>query len=210
MNTKHIYLLKHILGLAIFAGILGLIRFVVTDQISYLWLNWNLFLALLPIIFAVLAVRAGNKYFIFISLILWIGFLPNAPYIITDFIHIDNVGPDSLLWFDSLMIFGYALSGLLSWVLSLSILQEKFHWKNWIVWAIALLSGFGIYLGRYIRFNTWDFLSKPLELLESIGRIILNPLEYEPVMSMTIIFTFLLAGMYFSLKPLLHNEKTNT
>lgn len=209
MNTRHIYLLKQILGLAIFAGILGLVRFVLTEQISYLWLNWNLFLAFLPIVFAILAVRLKNKYLIFLSLILWLGFLPNAPYIITDFIHIDDVGPDSLLWLDSLMIFGYALSGLLSWVLSLSILQEKFYWKNWIIWMIALLSGFGIYLGRYIRFNTWDFLPKPLELLESIGQIILHPFDYEPVIAMTLTFTFLLAGMYYSLQPLLHHEKTN-
>ena len=57
--------------------------------------------------------------------VFWLGFLPNAPYLITDFIHLDVVGPDSLLWYDGMMIFMYSLAGVSAWVLSLDMVMKK-------------------------------------------------------------------------------------
>lgn len=208
MNTRHIQLLKKILSLSLVAGILGLIRFFVTEQTSYLWLNWNLFLALIPILFAWLVILSKNKWLRFILILVWLGFLPNAPYIITDFIHLDDVGPNSMLWFDALMIFTYSIAGLLAWVLSFDILRNELRWKKWSIWIIGILSGFGLYLGRYIRFNTWDIVTQPLSLLEKVGLIIIDPVGHDPVIAMTFAFTMFLSIFYLLLQPLLHNEKT--
>lgn len=208
MNTRHIILLKKILILSATAGTLGLIRFALTEQTSYLWLNWNLFLALVPIFFAWLTTKLKNEWISFGLILIWLGFLPNAPYIITDFIHLADVGPKSMLWSDAIMIFTYSVAGLLAWVLSFDILRSKFKWKLWSVWFIGLLSGFGLYLGRYIRFNTWDVVTKPIDLFETIGAIILSPESHEPVISMTLTFTIFLSIFYIYLQPLLHDEKT--
>ncbi|MFT7328304.1 MAG: putative membrane protein [Crocinitomicaceae bacterium] len=207
MNARQVHFLKHIVILSLFAVGLGLIRFLLIGHTSYIWLNWNLFLALIPILFAWLAVTLKKKWIIGFMVFAWLGFLPNAPYIITDFIHLADVGPKSLLWFDAIMIFVYSLAGLFSWLLSFNILENHLRWKPWVVWFVGLLSGFGIYLGRYIRFNTWDIFSTPLSLLEKIGDIIISPIEYDPVIAMTLIFMCLLAGTYTYTKPLIYDEK---
>ncbi len=208
MNIKQQKFLKQIAIASLFAIALGLVRFCFTKQTSYIWLNWNLFLALLPIGFAVLAVTLKKKWLSTTMILLWLGFLPNAPYLITDFIHLADVGPKSLLWFDAIMIFSYSFAGLMAWVLSLNILKNHLHWKQWSVWFIALLSGFGIYLGRYIRFNTWDIITHPLSLMRKVGEIILSPITHDPVIAMTAVFMCLLAGIYLYTEPLLHYEKT--
>ena len=206
MNTRHLQLLKKILILSAVAGILGVIRLLVTDQTSYVWLNWNLFLALIPILFAWLVTVSKYKWLSFILILIWLGFLPNAPYLITDFIHLDDVGPKSILWYDALMIFTYSIAGLFAWMLSFDILRTKLQWKTWTVWFIGLLSGFGLYLGRYMRFNTWYVVTQPLAVFEKVGMIILNPMQYEPVIVMTFAFAMFLSIFYLLLEPLLKQK----
>ena len=208
MKEGHKKLLKYIFALSLFAVGLGLIRYFYTNQTSYLWLNWNLFLALIPIVFAWLSTLAKRKWSSFILIIFWLGFLPNSSYIITDFIHLADVGPKSLLWLDALMIFAYSLAGVFAWILSLDVLRQHYKWRSWTIWFIAFLSGFGIYLGRYIRFNTWDVLTNPVSLLETIGDIILHPISHDPVIAMTFVFAVLLSGSYIYLMPFLTHEKT--
>ena len=195
MNLVHIT--KSILIVSIVAGILNLSRFVMTGFDSYLWLNWNLFLALIPIAFAYLATRAGSKGMAFLMLILWLAFLPNAPYLITDFIHLAHTGPRSFLWYDGLMVFAYSLAGVAAWVVSLRTLMHHFMWKRWVVVFIAILSGFGVYLGRYIRLNSWDIVGKPMDFITTVGDIILYPRAYDPMITMTITFALALCTFYF-------------
>ena len=195
MNLVHIT--KSILIVSIVAGILNLSRFVMTGFESYLWLNWNLFLSLVPIAFAYLATRASSKITAFAMLILWLLFLPNAPYLITDFIHLAHTGPRSFLWYDGLMVFTYSLVGVAAWIVSVRTLVRHFSWKRWSVVFVALLSGFGVYLGRYVRLNSWDLIGKPADLVTTVGDIILYPRAYDPALAMTIAFTVVLSTLYF-------------
>jgi len=207
MNTSQRQLLKYIIVSSLFAISLGLIRLSFTHHNSYIWLNWNLFLALIPILFAWMATRASSKYIIGFLVLVWLGFLPNAPYLLTDFIHLANVGPKNLLWFDAIMIFSYTIAGLVSWILSFNMLEIHLKWRPWVLWFIAILTGFGIYLGRYIRFNTWDILTKPGEIFETIGNVIISPIVHDPVIAMTSIFAVLLVGLYRYAVPHIHTPR---
>lgn len=190
------HMIRAILLVSVIAGIMSLVRFVLAGHESYLWLNWNLLLALLPIGFAWLSLAFKKKWIASLMVFLWLGFLPNAPYLITDFIHLDVVGPDSLLWYDGMMIFMYSVAGVAAWVLSLKMVVRKYQWKSWVVWFIALLTGFGVYLGRYIRFNTWDIITNPGSLLSTIGEVIILPQLHRPVISMTLVFAVALVALY--------------
>ena len=197
-----------ILLVSIIAGGMSLVRFSLTEYDSYLWLNWNLFLALLPLVFAWLAIISKRFWFSVIMIIVWLGFLPNAPYVLTDFIHMSDVGPQSIIWYDAIMIFMYSIAGVAVWIVSVKILRSRFHWPMWVVWFIAFLTGFGVYIGRYIRFNTWDIIVQPRVVFETIGIIITQPNNHEPALGMTVVFTILLVTLYYGFTSLRNYEKT--
>ena len=176
MFSKHLTKTQNtVLGLIIFCLFIVFLRIQLTQSIRYLFLVWNLFLAIIPyLISEVLLKVKTSKFKLTISLFIWILFLPNAPYIITDFIHFHNL-ETSMLWYDLFTIFCFALSGLLLGVFSMlnvyKVIQEKWSLKvaeNSFP-TICFLCGFGIYLGRFLRFNSWDIISSPVNLLiESI------------------------------------------
>lgn len=140
--------------LAIPAIILTLIRPMISNTDSYIYMNWNLFLGLLPLVFAGLfSKRIGGKFVSVVWLVLCIGFLPNAPYMITDFIHIADVGPKSILWMDSIMLFAFAWVGMIAWVHSVLLMYKTIRSRSFVP-IISLLTAIGLYLGRYVRFNT--------------------------------------------------------
>src|SRR5262249_892992 len=96
-------------------------RVAYTGQVTYLFLIWNLFLAWLPVAYAAVAERAwlaGRGWLAVPAVALWLLFLPNAPYIVTDLIHLPY-GQGAPLWFDAIMIFSFALTGLLLGFVSL-------------------------------------------------------------------------------------------
>ena len=95
------------------ALVMNLTRFAMTDVQSYVYMNWNLFLAFLPLLFIFLFERVKNIYKKSFYFLAWLFFLPNAIYMITDLIHLRDVGPDWMLWFDGMMLFSYALIGIL-------------------------------------------------------------------------------------------------
>lgn len=201
--------IKNILRYTMLAGLAGIVlnigRLGLAENLSYLWLNWNLFLAIVPLFFAWVFIVAKQKWLQIISFILWLGFLPNSPYIVTDFIHMADVGPQSILWYDGMMIFLYTLAGMIIWVGSTIIIQRYKKWGEWFIPVIGLLSGFGVYLGRYIRFNTWDIITDLLSIMVTIGDIVTDPNNHQPVILMTLVITFIF--IIFS-KFLTIHEKT--
>ena len=206
LKVSHFY--KTLIGICLGAIILNIARLFLSDVQSYVWMNWNLFLGLLPLLFSFLALQTNKKSLKVLAMLAWLFFLPNAPYMVTDFIHLAAVGPQSLLWFDAIMLFFYTLAGLLAYGRSLSDIRKAFSWNRWFAVIIAVLSGYGIYLGRYIRFNTWDILTRPLEILETIGDTIIHPAKHEPVIMMTLVFTIFLTIFYFSFESFFNHEKT--
>ena len=194
------------------ALIMNLARFSMTDVSSYVYMNWNLFLAVIPLLFVFLFEKTNSKYLKTFYFFAWLFFLPNAAYIVTDLIHLRDVGPEWMLWFDGMMIFAYAVLGI--FISSYSILKMKINIfsksilkQNIFLGLISLVSSFGIYLGRYIRFNTWDILSNPLELATSVSSIISEKYS-EPVFVTTIVFFSIFIYMAtVSLENLLEKKK---
>ncbi len=159
-----------------FCIVLSMIRIKLTETLFLAFLVWNLFLAAIPFwISNYLTEHKFQKYSRFKFIIafgVWLLFLPNAPYMITDFIHL-RVAKETLIWFDILLIFTYANTGLLLAIISISqifqIIQQQWSLKiaKGFLITVPFLCGFGIYLGRVLRFNSWDFFSSPLYILKS-------------------------------------------
>lgn len=176
---------------------MSLLRPFLSGTNAYIWMNWNLFLGVLPLLFAWLYVKRVGTHLMFqwVWLLAWLFFLPNAPYMITDFIHMADVGPKDILWYDALMLFSYAFVGMLSWLSSTYAIYQNIKYKSFIP-VISLLTAFGVYLGRYIRFNTWDILTKPGDILSTVFDTIINPLAYDPLLLFVSVFWVFLMAIY--------------
>jgi len=186
-NTfKKILIPKSLLVLIMLAITLNLLRIVLFGKLSFIYLLWNIFLAMIPFMISSTLLyynnndKLNNSLFI-VGSIFWILFLPNAPYIVTDLIHIGVVRSVPVLY-DSVLLFTSAWIGLLLGMHSLfhmeKILLSKYSKKvtSIIIVVVLLLSSFGIYLGRFLRFNSWDIFTNPL----SFFNILLNTLYYSP------------------------------
>ncbi len=151
--------------------------FVAARGATYLFLLWNLFLAWIPYLAALrvgqLQRRAASRLPQMLGLLVWLAFLPNAPYIVTDFVHFRPLAPIPL-WFDLVLLFATASTGLLLGLLSLHethwILRRWFsHSSTWLLVLGAIgLAGFGVWLGRFQRWNSWDLVTRPHDLLRDI------------------------------------------
>lgn len=152
----------------------------------YLAFGWNLFLAWIPLFIALwLQWKHHQQKLSMMSLVIalgfWLLFLPNSPYLITDLLHIRHRDAGSVpIWFDTLFFFTFALAGLQAGMLSLYFMQKLLnqYFNQKLVWAfvlgVLLLTGFGIYLGRELRWNSWDIIAQPLELAHAIVSQLFN------------------------------------
>ena len=172
------------LALALTSGIgvaLVAARFVVSHQFAYFNLVWNIILAWLPLGFALLAGRSrGSRRYFFACAFLWLLFLPNSPYLVTDLVHL-KPRPPVPLWFDILLVQSFVLTGLLLGFLSIYLMHRlvshSYGWKiGWLFTFVILgLTGFGIYLGRFERWNSWDLFLSPFELTRYICGVVIHP-----------------------------------
>lgn len=175
---------------------------------TYIFLNWNLFLAILPYIISVFFLvynhRIKSKTLLGAVLFSWLLLFPNAPYIVTDFFHLEpraNVP----YWFDLGLIFSFAWNGLILGFISLYDIQtaiaRRFSaFKGWVFAGISMVLGsFGIYLGRYERFNSWDVITNPIALFIDIADRFVNPLSHPRTMLMTLLFSAVLSMGYITL-----------
>ncbi|RMG97009.1 MAG: DUF1361 domain-containing protein [Chloroflexi bacterium] len=166
---------------SVFSVGLEVMRVMYTGAPHYLFLIWNLILAWMPFVFAVGAfvVRQKRPF----SLLLagyWLLFFPNAPYIVTDLIHLrpTAVAP---IWYDAILLFSFALTGLLLGLVSLYLMQlviESWFGRmaGWLfVSGSLLLGGFGVYIGRFLRWNSWDIFTDPMRLVQDILLNITTP-----------------------------------
>ena len=152
------------------------IRVIATESLFYGFLVWNLILAGVPLIISTWLLenpKACKSKILFLLSAIWLLFLPNAPYIITDFLHF-KTSRGMPEWFDLLLLMSFSWSGIAFGFLSMAdmhkIWETRFNAKTgWMfIAACCLLSGFGIYLGRFLRYNSWDIISNPLELITDI------------------------------------------
>lgn len=182
-----------------------------TKQWLFVWLGWNLFLALVPYLLTRTAIRRpqwiesnGRFLVLFVS---WLLFLPNAFYIITDLFHLEERAGVPL-WFDLALIFSYAWNGILLGVISVrqmeTILRCKWpQLQEWqFVYPLMLLNALGIYIGRYLRYNSWDVLTNPLALAEDVLYLVVHPLRNRFDWSMIGCYTVFISLMYVAIKRL--------
>lgn len=158
--------------LVLFCITLQLLRVQYTQSLFFSFLLWNLLLAVIPyIISEIIKKYQPQKVKFYFLLLVWLLFLPNAPYIITDFVHLHH-SKSTMLWYDLFMIFCFANTGLLLAIFSINDIYKiiKKDWgvkiANQLIIAISILCGFGIYLGRFLRFNSWDFFTNPFSVLQ--------------------------------------------
>lgn len=178
-------------------------RVAMTGRMTFLFLIWNLFLAVIPFALSTMlgTARGPLKARVLIPVgAAWLLFFPNAPYILTDLFHLD-ARPGVPLWYDLALILSCAWNGLMLAYASLSDMQRLVQlrlgfWAGWVFATVALLlSSFGIYLGRYLRFNSWDVLANPLTLFFDIVNRILHPFSFPGTWGVTLVFgLFLVVG----------------
>lgn len=163
--------LSSLLCIGLFAA-----RATTTESARYAFLIWNLFLAWIPFGFAWIAYtsthlpKALMVLLVSVCAFLWLIFFPNAPYLLTDFQHLARNNGNSPLWYDVIMLLWFSWSGLLLGMVSLQLMQKIVaRWlgkmASWVfVIGVTILSSLGIYVGRFLRWNSWDVLLKPLKL----------------------------------------------
>ncbi|MFO7635654.1 MAG: DUF1361 domain-containing protein [Caldilinea sp.] len=177
-----------------------------TDTLVFFFLNWNLFLAWVPFVLASMLAalaqrRPRPRLFLVMLLGTWLLFFPNAPYIISDLMHLAS-RQGVPIWYDAILIFSYAWNGLLLGFASLWLVQQVIADRfgavvGWLFAMSSLLAaGFGIYLGRFQRWNSWDLFVNPLDLATDIVHGLLNPWAYPRAIVVTLLFASFMAIAY--------------
>lgn len=196
--------------LSLFSVALVFARYAYSGEARFGWVIWNLFLAWIPFALAILIYdrhRAGTRPLRLAPLaLLWLLFLPNAPYIVTDFSHLvpSHVVP---LWVDIVVIAAPAWTGMLLGLLSLYLVQSVVRSLagTRIAWTAAVavlgLASFGIYLGRVLRWNSWDVFANP-HLLTDLDGVLADP----RAVGMTVLLAGFLTSSYLVLYALMRFE----
>tara|TARA_R110002124_G_scaffold49750_1_gene145566 strand:- start:95 stop:799 length:705 start_codon:yes stop_codon:yes gene_type:complete len=200
-NNRQVALL---LSISAMAMVLLTFRILNTRSLGFYFLVWNLFLAWTPLLFIKMAwnidrVKMLPGWALYLSLLVWLLFFPNAPYIITDLKHLRGV-PENMIWYDAILLFSFALSGLLTGLYSIRIvfrlLKRRFSQPaSWLLVLLFMsLSGFGIFLGRFGRWNSWDIITQPDALAKGVFLSLTDPLAIKH----TATFSFVLMLLYLA------------
>lgn len=195
-----------------FSCVLVVLRIIHTGKPMFLWLIWNLFLAYVPYLLSSwLALRQPTRWRLLVPSAIWLLFIPNSFYILTDLFHlIDCRNPRVPAWFDLSLIFSFAWNGLLLGVLSVRQMEKLArpiigtYWGGFFVYLVMGLSALGVYAGRYLRFNSWDILTNPFQLTLDMTLLIIHPLRSQQAWGMIACYTILLSFIYQMLKKLSH------
>ena len=167
-----------------------------TGSDFYRFLIWNLALAWVPLMLALAAyasARSGSSVASVAFGVLWLLFFPNAPYLLTDFIHLRET-PTTPLWYDALMLASFAWTGLVLGYASLYLMQMIWEravgMLSWLgVVAALALASLGVYVGRFLRFNSWDALVRPRPLAHVIHAELENPLQHPRLIASLVVLT---------------------
>lgn len=207
MDQPHIFTRTKIALACVLPIALLAARILYTGQSTHLHLLWNLFLAWLPLLFAYLALYAWQKRSIAapVLAVIWLLFLPNAPYLVTDIIHMPYHGGTSALY-DAVLLFVFAMGGIflgtvsLRWMADAVAKEWGSFWGQGFALGVIGLTGFGIYLGRYLRWNSWDVVTNPTSLMRDIYPFFVHPFQNWQVWIFSILFAIAFAFAYWLLQ----------
>lgn len=210
INIIKIKIPKQIILLTILVIVLIIARIFIFDSFSLIYILWNIFLALLPFLISSFLLQQNRKqklkkWLLIVGGIIWLLLLPNAPYLVTDLIHVGVVYKVPALY-DSILLFSSAWVGMLLWLHSLFHMEQIIRTKcsgrrvNMIISGILLLTAFGMYLGRFLRFNSWDIVINHSSILKSTWNMLSQSGDYlNAYLYIALFFVFLMFS-YFSWK----------
>lgn len=172
-------------------------RMLFTQSISYIFLGFNLLLAWIPLWIISGIETANSKAKLTVMLCGWLLFFPNAPYLITDLVHLKSRN-DFPLWYDAIMLFSFAYTGMLTGIYSLLLVFENLkkviskHASVAVVVLLTFLSGYGVYMGRFLRWNSWDILFNPQQIVFDFAHRIMYPTLHFRTYGVTLLLGTLL------------------
>ena len=216
MNTQR----KITMVLAVFTMFciaMEMTRMYYSFSLSYIFLIWNLILAWMPYLLSIEFMKhdiQAKKILSFSIIGLWVLFLPNGPYIITDLIHLRNREPIPM-WYDVLLVSTFAWHGLLLTLLSVRNMHHKLshHFSPLKLSAGLLLlflsSGYGLYLGRFLRWNSWDVFLRPFHLLHDSLIDLIHPFHHPRPILVTVIVCIILSfsySIFYLINPKPHTD----
>lgn len=197
-----------LLAFFLFIGILIGCRIYFSGSLLFVFLLWNIFLAWIPFKTSQYLVMAEHgKWKQGLLFGLWLLFFPNALYIITDLIHLE-LESSVPKWYDVVLLFSSSVMGLMMAFISLNRVEHYLgqklgsRWKPWLVPLLIFLGSFGVYLGRFLRWNSWDIIRDPGGLMKNIVQRVIFPWEHLRTWGMTGILTVFFILLYESIKRL--------
>ena len=200
---------KILLALLAFIVLMIAVRFIYSGGHGFVFLLWNLFLAWIPFVTSAMFKKNAlmQKWKQLLIFSVWLLFFPNALYIVTDLLHLD-LETNVPKWYDVVLLFTASVTGLLMGFVSLlrveKILTRQYNNSkvHLIMIGILFISSFGVYLGRFLRWNSWDVISNPAGLLYSIAQRFMFPFEYVRTWGITAMLTTLFYLLFQAIKKL--------
>ncbi|HEX6332952.1 MAG TPA: DUF1361 domain-containing protein [Flavisolibacter sp.] len=192
----------------LFSICITIIRVLYTSQLMFVWLQWNLFLAVVPYLITRnlgSVSKPVSRWRLLVTAAVWLLFIPNAFYIITDLFHLVERDPVPL-WFDLALILSFVWNGIILGILSVRqmemALEQRFRLPSeWVfILPVMFLNALGVYIGRVLRYNSWDILARPFSLISDIGYLLVHPVRNRDDWSMIICYTLLMTIIYVTVK----------
>ncbi|MBL7739209.1 MAG: DUF1361 domain-containing protein [Chitinophagaceae bacterium] len=186
-------------------------RVAATGSLTYVFLLWNLFLAFIP--YGITCWLSGNirvienKAWLALALLLWLLFIPNSFYILTDLFHLRNIR-SAPRWFDLLLLLSFAWNGLVLGIVSVrraEIILEMVFSKSFslfMLFVVMWLNALGIYIGRFLRYNSWDVVAQPFSLFMDMFDMILHPLASLSEWVMIACYALFMTLLYITVRKL--------
>lgn len=197
------------------------VRTLSTDSFEYWYLVWNLFLAWVPVGFAVWLAHRLNASKLAtwrngLITLAWLLFLPNSFYLVTDLIHLKQTYDIDYL-FDVVMFGHFIMNAYVAGFIAVYLVHRQLERvmgalrSLFLILGVFVLSGYAIYLGRVLRWNSWDVLINPAALLFDVSEGVVNPVTAAHIVFITSLFTILVGSLYAivwtAIKFLVPNEK---
>jgi uncharacterized membrane protein len=156
--------------------------------------------------FLVSAIKGGDVVWATVILLgIWFIFFPNSTYLVTEFHHLKDEKGDVPYWFDTIVILSLALCGLPLGSFSLLLVHQMLliylpSLLTWVIFvAYLFLSNIGIYIGRFLHFNSWDILTNPLKLVIRVVEIFKEPQPRRQLLLFASLFKIFLLTFYLFL-----------
>lgn len=192
----------------LFSVLLAFAGSILNRNFIFGFLIWNLFLAFIPYVISKWMQKRldweENKLKFSIFFTAWLLFIPNSFYIITDLFHLNSF-QHIPLWYELAMILSFAWNGLLLGILSVRHMQKmvcKNLSKNTeflFIFPVMFLNALGVYIGRYLRFNSWDVITDPFHLIKEISNLVMHPVQFKDAWGMVICFSIFMTLMFLTL-----------